>query len=306
MAKRKLGASIIILLIAAITLISGTYAWFLVGGFASLFDIGFDVIESKGGILLQGDAGTAEKGTTDWGTSLERVDFTEKSFIAEGGKYKPVSSVDAVQFLKVDLKNDEFTCGGIAPNKTTAEATDICYNDFSFKVKSDGSEIPGDDNSGAYVQIELTGEKLKEDGTTETDEEKPEGAAVAARVSIKVDGTTTIYSLDGKSYNAVTNNFSGTIYDADDASTETKKGNRIIDSADTNYTDAGLQTPANYKALKADDKFIKIYLGTVSATPKDVEVKVWLEGNDKDCVDFAKNTVAGKSLMTKMTFGIDE
>ena len=95
MAKRKFGASVIILCIAAITLISGTYAWFLVGGFANLFDLGFDVIEATGGLELRGDETTSQ-----WTDKLERDDFTMYSFIAEGGAYRPVSSTNGRIFSR--------------------------------------------------------------------------------------------------------------------------------------------------------------------------------------------------------------
>lgn len=302
MAKRKLGASVIILCIAAITLISGTYAWFLVGGFANLFDIGFDVIESTGGLLLQGDANTAENGSTDWGTTLERADFSAMSFISEGGHYKPVSSVDAAGFLRVDLKNNIFTSGGAAPSKTTAGApTEICYNDFTFRIKSDAEEIVGSATNGAFIQIQLNGDKANEDGSVTEDTENADGAAIAARVAVTVDGTTTLYSIDGETYSAVTSAFGGEITDTNE--------NRIIDAADANSGAAGLTTPSNYAALRDGDAAVKIYLGNIpgnASSGKEINVKIWLEGNDKDCVDFADNTIAGKNLMSRISFGIDE
>ena len=302
MAKRKFGASVVILCFAAITLISGTYAWFLVGGFANLFDIGFDVIEATGGILLQGDAGTAENGGTDWGTNLERADFTAMSFISEGGKYSPISSVDASSFLRVDLKNDIFTSGGAAPSKATATSpSQICYNDFTFRIKSDADAIPGDASTGAFVQIQLNGDKANEDGSVTEDADNADGAAVAARVAVTVNGTTTLYSIDGETYSAVTAAFGGEITDTNN--------NRIIDAADTNSGAAGLTTPSNYATLRDGDSAVKIYLGEIpssTTTGKEVNVKIWLEGNDKDCVDFADNTIAGKSLMSRISFGITE
>ena len=310
MARRKLGASVIILFIAAITLISGTYAWFLVGGFASLFDIGFDVIEAQGGLLLQGSAGTAEEGADDWGTVLGRVDFTEKSFIVEGGRYKPVSSMDGETFVSVQLKDGAFVSDGFAPSKddTDVSNSQICYNDFDFKVKSDSEEIVGDDSSGAYVQIELSGDSFDESGNITENESDPLGAAVAARVAVTVDGVTRVYSVDGESYNAVTRAFGTSIEDTDEA--DLGEGNRIIDTDEDTAGTAGLTAPAAYDKL-ADENGVatKIYLGSIpgnSSAGKDVSIQVWLEGNDPDCVDFADNTVAGKSLMAKITFGIDE
>ena len=308
MARRKLGASVIILFIAAITLISGTYAWFLVGGFASLFDIGFDVIEAQGGLLLQGSAGTAEEGSTDWGSVLGRVDFTEKSFISEGGRYKPVSSMDGQTFVSVQLKDGAFVSDGLAPSKEEASAAQICYNDFDFKVKSDAEEIVGDETSGAYVQIELNGDAFDESGNITSSEEDPLGAAVAARVAVTVDGTTRIYSVDGESYYAVTRAFGNEIADTDED--DLGKGNQIIDTDEDTASAAGLTAPANYDKLADENGVVtKIYLGSIPASSsagKDVSIQVWLEGNDPDCVDFADNTVAGKSLMAKISFGIDE
>lgn len=307
MAKRKLGASFIILCIAAVTLISGTYAWFLVGGFANLFNLGFDVIEASGGIVLQGDNGSANKVSNAWDTMLVREDFSAFSFIPNGGRYKPVSSADGASFLMVDLKNDEFTSGGVAPSKVDSDIIPekICYNDFTFRVKSSGEETPGsiEAKTGAYLTITLNGSKVDEDGQEVVPEgDDKEGAAVAARVAVTINGVTTIYSNDGESYQAVTSGFSGAITDANE--------NRIIDAADGSASVAGLTAPVRYEALKsADGTLTKIYLGNLSgdaASATTVRIRVWLEGNDKDCVDFSDRTIAGKSLFTKLSFGVDE
>ena len=310
MAKRKLGASVIILCIAAITLISGTYAWFLSGGAANLFDIGFDVIESDGSLLLQGDAGTYGGGKTDnggWGTELDRPDFTAMSFIVEGGKYRPISgsnfSQTAARFVVVNLENDVFTSSGMAPSKADAsDASNICYNDFTFRIKSGGDEIVGSSNAGAWMTVDLTGEKKNADtGELDNTDSGDISAANAARVAVTIDGTTTVYSIDGESYQAVTTAFGNEITDAGDK-------NRIIDSSEDTSGSASLAAPGSYAALKSGDTLQKIYLGNIpnnASSGKTVTVRIWLEGNDKDCVDFADRTIAGKSLMSKLHFGID-
>ena len=203
MAKRKLGTSVIILMIAAITLVSGTYAWFMVGGFASLFNIGFDVIQAEGGILLQGDAGTSNKGTVQWGDKLEREDFTINSFIVSGGKYLPISSTNGVDFKSVNMKDGKFMNGGQVTTKATAtDPNQMHYNDFTFKMKSDGAVVSGGDAFGAYMTISLSGDKEAEDGTITPGT----GAETAARAAVYVDGVLKgVYSSDGESYSAVTN-----------------------------------------------------------------------------------------------------
>ena len=328
MAKRKLGASVIILCIAAVTLISGTYAWFLVGGFASLFDIGFDVVESSGGLELQGDLGTAhmkDKGATDdkatvsptnWGNYLMRTDYTPASFIVnDGGFYKPVSSRDAVQFIRVGMEGNVFQFNGEAPKKAdyTDESADICYNNFTFRIRSTTeAELVGDaeNKTGAFMQIRLNGDEEKDDKIGEND-----GAAVAARVAVTLNSDdsskakTTIYSIDGETYQAVTTNTS-------DLEIIDNNNNEIIDAGDDDYTKAGLAAPASpvdYKALREDtdsdgvmDSAVRIYLGNVPGNTTNgmqVTVKVWLEGNDKDCVDLEGRSIAGSKLVSRITFG---
>lgn len=308
MAKRKLGASIVILCIAAITLISGTYAWFLVGGFASLFDIGFDVIESGAGIEIKGDAATAT-----WKNELVREDFADFSFIAENGKYKPVSSANGVDFIAVGMENNDFKSNGVPANKTNATtATDICYNDFTFFVRSTGEESVG----GSYMTIELSGKTVDEDGNVVNPADaNDKGAAVAGRVAVTVDadndGTaeTTIYAIDNEQTNAVTSTFGdGVITDTLTIPAE-NRGNQIIDSGDTGYAAAAL-VPANPTALfDEDENLIHINLGNIPgtnssnySTGKQVTIRIWLEGNDLQCVDKGDNAIPGKSLMTQIKF----
>jgi hypothetical protein len=304
MAKRKLGVSVIILCIAAVTLISGTYAWFLVGGFAELFDIGFDVIEATGGILLRGDAGTYGGGKTDnegWGTSLDREDFSTMSFIVQGGRYKPVSTNNGTNFISVSMEGEKFICNGIAPSKSVSGTTaeDICYNDFTFSIKSTGEEIP----AGAFIKIKLSGEKYDEAGNVVDDDKV--GAATAARVSITTDSATTIYSYDGEGYEAVTNTFtSGSITDDHE--------NYIIDNGDTGYANAGLAAVTSPALMDTDGNEVKISLGRIpgfeenSRNGKPVTIRIWLEGNDPQCIAFGEGAVAGKTLTANISFGVDE
>lgn len=306
MAKRKLGTSVIILMIAAITLVSGTYAWFMVGGFASLFNIGFDVIQAEGGILLQGDAGTSNKGTLQWGDKLERDDFTINSFIIPGGKYLPMSSTDGKLFTSVNMKEGAFVNGGQVTTKAYAtDPTQMHYNDFTFKMKSDGAVVSGGDAFGAYMTISLSGDKEAEDGTITPGT----GAETAARVAVYVDGNLLgVYSSDGESHSAVTNYITdGVIKDAIVAD---GKGNQIIDEGDTNYVNANLVPVTTKSLVDGAGAAAKIYIGkdlpeSTSTEGVTVNVKIWLEGNDKDCVDKGENTIAGKSLMAVVNFGVD-
>ena len=322
MAKRKFGASIIILCIAAITLISGTYAWFLVGGFAELFDIGFDVIEAKGGVLLRGDAGTYGGGKRDnngWGDSLDRVDFREMSFIVKDGRYKPISTNNGERFIAVTMESDKFICDGVVKGKSDDGilAEDICYNDFTFYIKSTADEIVASDDGkhGAYIKLKLTGDTFDDQGNVvKPENENEKGASIAGRISLTFDGKTTIYAIDNEDYNAVTQVFeSRTITDAEVTDGE---GNYIIDSRDENYTSAGLVPISPVAMLDDDGNEIKISLGNIpgfdqdagsgAGNGKEITIRIWLEGNDPDCIAFGEGAVAGKSLMSYISFGVDE
>lgn len=301
MAKRKFGASIIILCIAAVTLISGTYAWFLVGGFAELFDIGFDVMEAGAGLLVRGDNLTYGGGKTDnqgWGDSLERVDFKANSFIKQGNRYVPISSSNATDFLFVVMENDKFKCDGIVPTKAAPATTedDVVFNDFTLSIKSAGDEIP----AGAYMTIKLSGDSFDEEGKRVKNDDL--GAAIAARAAVTIDGTTTIYSVDGQDYNAVTKRFEDdTIFDAKDPNM-----NYIIDSADEGYAAAGLVPVTSPKLVNDDDTLVHIPIGIIPSSDsrqgKDITIRIWLEGNDPQCISFGDGAVAGKSLMADIKF----
>ena len=300
MAKRKFGASIIILCIAAVTLISGTYAWFLVGGFAELFDIGFDVMEAGAGVLVRGDMltyGGGKKDNEGWGDTLERVDFTANSFIKQNRRYKPISSQNGVDFMYVEMQSDQFVCKGPVLTKRSSAITedDVCFNDFTLSIKSAAEEI----KDTPYMTIKLSGDRFDEEGNRVKSDDK--GAAVAARVAITLDGTTKIYSLDGQNYQAVTEQFPDeTIFDK-----KNPNQNYIIDSADEGYTTAGLVDVESPRLTNEDDTLVHIPIGTIPASNsngKDITIRIWLEGNDPQCISFGDGAVAGKSLMADIKF----
>lgn len=280
MAKRKLGMSIIVLIVAATTLISGTYAWFLVGGFAELFDLGFEVIEAGGGIELQGSAGHAYTSTAEgaekvsWGAALQRDCFAEGELIAADGKYAPVSSADGVNFTKVVLKGEYFE------SAETKAGTD--YNEMRMKIRSTTTETVN-----ATMTITVTGR----DGDN--------AAVEAARVSVTYKGTTTIFAAPGDATKAVTtkNITAGEVRDSNN--------NSIIDSSET----AGVVTLADQTVTllaqsEADANQYEATLelpGVAANTGSDeIVVRVWIEGNDTDCTG---EKLSAKYLSTKITFG---
>jgi len=280
MAKRKLGMSIIVLIVAATTLVSGTYAWFLVGGFAELFDLGFEVIEAEGGIELQGSAGhaytSASEGAekVEWGAALQRDCFAEGELIVEGGKYSPVSSADGEKFTKVGL------VGGYFESDTPEKGVD--YNEMTIYIRSTTAE-----SVDARMNIALTGR----DGDN--------AAVEAARVSVTYKGNTTIFALAGDPTSAVTT-------DAIPMSTvEDTNGNSIIDSAETKgAVSLAPQTVTELTASAADanrfDATLDLPGVSGSAGSDQIVVRIWIEGNDTDCTG---EKLSAKYLSAKITFG---
>ena len=280
MAKRKLGMSIIVLIVAATTLISGTYAWFLVGGFAELFDLGFEVIEAGGGIELQGSAGHAytsvEEGAekVSWGSALQRDCFAEGEVIAADGKYSPVSSADGVNFTKVVLQGEYFASDEARPG--------VDYNKMTIKIRSTEPETVN-----ATMNITVTGR----DGDN--------AAVEAARVSVTYKGTTTIFAAAGDATKAVTTK------DIDAGEVKDTNNNSIIDSSET----AGIVTLVDQtvtalepSATDANKFEASLDLPSVSGSAgyDEVVVCVWIEGNDTDCTG---EKLSAKYLSTKITFG---
>ncbi len=280
MAKRKLGFSLIVLLVAATTMVSGTYAWFLVGGFAELFDLGFDVIEAEGGIEIQGSAGhayaTSDAGAQQvaWGAYLQRDCFAEGELIAEGGKYAPVSSADGSAFTKVGLE------GGYFISQTPTKGTD--YNEMTIRIRSTTTEAVD-----ARMNIALTG--LDGDNA----------AVSAARVSVTYKGDTTVFAAAGEATQAVTSDNipMATVMDSNN--------NSIIDSDETlGVVSLASQAVTDLTQSAADANRFEatLALPQVSANTgsDEIVVRIWIEGNDTDCTG---EKLSAKHLSAKISFG---
>ncbi len=280
MAKRKLGLSLVVLLIAATTLVSGTYAWFLVGGFAEMFDLGFDVIEAEGGIEIQGSAGHAYVSNaegaeqTSWGAYLQRDCFAEGELIAEGGKYSPVSSANGSSFTKVGLE------GGYFISQTPEKGVD--YNEMTIKIRSTTTETVD-----ARMNISLTGL----DG---------DNAAVnAARVSVTYKGNTTVFAAPGDATSAVTTSDipMNTVVDTNgDCIINSSEATGVVTLAAQNVTElAPNATDAN-----KFDAVMELPQVSGNAGYDEIVVRIWIEGNDTNCTG---EQLSAKHLSAKISFG---
>lgn len=279
MAKRKLGMSIIVLIVAATTMVSGTYAWFLVGGFAELFDLGFDVIEAGGGIEIQGSAGHAymaegDTSSVEWGSYLTRDCFNEGEIIKADGHYAPVSSADGSAFTKVGLE------GGYFASLTPAVGVD--YNELKIKIRSTTTEAVN-----ATLNVAINGNEASNDAVT------------AARVSVTYNGTTTIYAMNDDGTMAVTSN------NIPAATVKDSNNNSIIDSSEAAGSVSLVSqsvTAMTASAADASKYEAAVPLNNVPGNTSSAEVivRIWIEGNDPDCTG---EKLSAKHLSAKITFG---
>ncbi len=284
MAKRKFGLSIIVLIVAATTMVSGTYAWFLVGGFAELFDLGFDVIEAGGGIEIQGSAGTAYMNEADtnpaasgWGAYLKRECFAEGELLAVDGKYSPVSSADGAAFTKVGL------VGGYFESRTPTKGGD--YNEMTIKIRSTTA-----DSVNATMSIVLTGNDAGNE------------AVSAGRVSVQYGSAApVIFAAAGDATQAVTSDNipEGTVSDSNN--------NSIIDSSEAGGNvslAAQAVTELTPNAADANKYEATMDLPNVpgNAGYETIIVRIWIEGNDTDCTG---EKLSAKHLSAQISFGSD-
>ena len=274
--------SLIVLIVAATTLVSGTYAWFLVGGFAELFDLGFDVVQASGGIEIQGSAGTAHmnedtKSDTNWGSYLARDDFNANEILAADGKYAPVSSSapGANTFFKTTFDGKYFQ-----PDDPTATVGQH-YNLLDMKIRATGEEA-----GKATMTIKMT---AKDAANT--------SALASARVGVVYNGTTSIYGVAQSGLYALTSNPQPNTVE------ELGTPDSIIDT-----TEAGSGVslaPVTLAEMTGDDTSGYTGQFTIENIPNDtngapISVYIWIEGNDPECT--GERITPGSGLSVKIEF----
>ena len=78
----------------------------------------------------------------------------------------------------------------------------------------------------------------------------------------------------------------------------------------TMYGDIYETRPTRWNGDPVEGEFITLteFLGDLTAIEnfKDITIRIWLEGNDPECIAFGEGAVAGKSLLANISFGVDE
>lgn len=257
MKKRSLVAALAMLVVSAIVLTSSTYAWFAASDKASVQAVTAQVANANGAITLKANL-NASAG------ALEKVALTAADFDKAADNLTPVSihADDAgnVTVVKASLTGSTFKNAG-TPVDTGAEVADFLHYSFDVKYTNGSTEA---------ATIEMTPTWTA--GTTYT----------YALVIIKssAGAVEDVLYFENGGYSAIT------AMPADVTDTD---GDSIVNQTEADAAGATLQP----MTLTPASSGTPIDFMTVEGTPegataqpvvKNVEVYVWAEGNDPQCV----------------------
>lgn len=128
--KAMLQSSMIMLLIALVSLSTATYAWFTIGTSADVSDISFTT-ESKSGILISADG-------TNWKSALTVTDFKITGNRVEGA-LSPVSTNGAATGKTLNMFTGTVGTDGKLTATKSSESGEYTYYAFDLYVKNEGS-----------------------------------------------------------------------------------------------------------------------------------------------------------------------
>ena len=296
---RKAMISTICMLVVAIMSLTGvTYAWFSQGTSANVSNISLGVEATTGGVLI------AE--SLD-GTYASTLDFTDKDLLAEGAKLAPVSTVGGT---------DEwaFFAGAVnAANasqiQTSAATANSQYVRKSLYLKNDGA---------AEVVVNLGADTEKRTNISEGGVEGSRfNGHLASRLGVRYVATTSTVAASEVTEGNV-NVLNGT-------GDTTNEGYAILEPNATTHLSASYNGKLAYNGVQGissgyfgmDDttaaetgEGAKPYLAAVSTvadttkiqitvpaqTIVQIEVYIWLEGQDVDCTNAVSQSVINAQL----------
>lgn len=336
MKKRSLFAAVAMLIVSALVLTSATYAWFNVGGDATIKTTRGSVMQAGTGIRLKTDSGMdwnsvllpqdfkytgsdshfVQTWTATWDDTEGDYTFSQLASETAAGStayYVPMSAEPQANYTDLDFRM--YSIAG--DNHFQKNTTDNDYNfrdEYEFHV---GTLV--DDANGSDVEA-----TFKLYGPT-----SGASAAAAARalVYISTDGGSTWTAYNGdptaSGYSAATAPYlytataSEAAYEAivndvdegDDAifdnggNASNPTRNYIMNSTDTGYADnpgCFVTVPAN-QMINASGNGVKIQLhnvGKIDNSQLMIRVVVWIEGQDANCAP----SLGGGQLFTEWAF----
>lgn len=326
MKKRSLFAAVAMLIVSALVLTSATYAWFNVGGGASVVEQKGTVMTAGSGVRLKTDSGM------DWNSTLLPQDFWNYTTGAGGGSnnnvlvqhwtatpvagstpttytytqdsstennpdafYKPMSSADGVNFLMYNIKGD--TSFALASDNANSRNF---RDSYEFHVATVIDETAGTDVQGTF---KLYGPSSG-------------SAAAAARAVVFISQN------NGSTWTPYTGNGSNVIvYSAGTETAATNAVTSVIDEGDDKIVDNGAGTNVKWIMNSTDTGYTANVGCFQSVTPVDasggvtitipavhdtdtsttmVKTVIWIEGQDSDCAP----SLGGKVVNSSWTFTV--
>ncbi len=257
MKKRSLVAALAMLVVSAIVLTSSTYAWFAASDSAKVEAVNAQVANANGAITLKAIHNASDN-------ALEKVSLSAADFDKAADNLTPVSlhatEDGTVKILKAGLSGSTFKNEG-TPVDTGASEADYLHYSFDVKYTNGTADAK---------TIEMTPTWTA--GTSYT------YALVLIKSSAGAVEDVLFFNNGG--YSAVTQ-MTGDVTD--------ENGNSIIDETEANAAGAVVTamtlTPAS-SGTAMDFMTVEGTAEGATAQPvvKNVEVYVWAEGNDADCV----------------------
>lgn len=282
--KKQLAAAIAMVLVAAISLGTSTYAWFVNNTKVTAKSVSVSA-KAANTLLISHD------NDNKWGTTAEFKTDSVTSFV-------PVSTIDAVNFYKDKewatetgaTQNGAFT----AVKFTNADATDY-YTD-AFKIKAS-------QNCGLYLDNET--EFTLGSGVTSN-------VLKTMRLALVVDGNTYFYQIDADPIAGENSTYNTTLVSLEaDGVKKAINGEGTADKITAHNLDPlsssvialskGFVTAPDNTTLVAKDDTKKLCDLTAN-TEKEVKVYIWMEGCDYDCNSTVVKDITEKAVTCVLGF----
>ena len=265
MKKRSLVAAIAMLVVSAIVLTSSTYAWFASNAQAGVGEMSANVSSSDGS--LQVKATTSAVSGSTWKTALTSSDYTGYASSLTPVSMSLAENATEPAFASVTYDGGKFV-------DSTATTSGILHYGFDLKCtnKTKSQGVATAKTVNLTCTFAETGSNNQYPGYTK--------ALVKISTGEGQNATSTFYKFFS------TGSYSPLLASAITGQNEVTdtNANAIVDSADTGYSNAMLGDTAGATAYSSA---IALNAPADSVTEWQIEVWVWAEGQDPDCVGSA-------------------
>lgn len=290
--KKQLAAAIAMVLVAAISLGTSTYAWFVNNTKVTAESV--NVTAKAANTLL-----ISEQGQNTWKTLLPLTDTLNELV--------PVSTIGSdgtdLTFVKDNAWTTDATDKMSYASGFEAATANTDYYTTTFDIKG---SVAG---SKLYLDKETTFTMATKDGTATLYDNS---VLKTLRLGIVIDGKTYIYQIDGTN---LTSNYDTSISSTDAVDGIKKAINSTGASADINMDNGNATsgvtvlplatTPANNtKFVEETNDADLLYTFVNSGDVVTVKAYIWMEGCDYDCNSAVVASITAQKVIAKLGFAV--